>query len=450
MAERKTAIARETKIGLFVITVLLVVFAIVVVRRLRQSTSTDDTVVVASPAADANTEQPEAVVVSADPHEQALPPTFATQNDAQPNSHSHATRNGTHYRQAKGDNSEDRSSDRYAFMPAEPEGDVDGPAVQQASGAGREIQSDASVQHSGGELAPEQGGLRPTRTALRVADDGEFNPASPSVRMAATEDDPSQQLPPPEFSAVDQMEPATREVDDATQAYASRYGDVSHQHNHVHETSTSPPPMVPQQASDQSQYLPTASPDAVVTQHVSDRSLSEHRQIDHAAGNYLPQPRDGTYVVKPNDNFWTISEALYGSGNYFKALIEYNRQRHPLPNRLAVGDEVLAPSKAELVDLYPDLCPRERRRLSAYGISAPPPVDGRQYTVQEGDTLFDIARYELGDPSRWVEIYKLNAHQLTEDFDFVRPGTKLILPVRSKRQAVDHVTQQPGAGSHQR
>ncbi|NIL97876.1 MAG: hypothetical protein GTO53_09065, partial [Planctomycetales bacterium] len=63
----------------------------------------------------------------------------------------------------------------------------------------------------------------------------------------------------------------------------------------------------------------------------------------------------------------------------------------------------------------------------------------------EGDTLFDIARYELGDPSRWVDIYQLNAQQLTEDFDYVRPGLKLVMPGRPARQKAarpERVTQQ--------
>ena len=50
------------------------------------------------------------------------------------------------------------------------------------------------------------------------------------------------------------------------------------------------------------------------------------------------------------------------------------------------------------------------------------------YVVEKGDTLFDIARYELGKASRWNELYELNKDQLGEDFDYLAPGTKLILP----------------------
>jgi nucleoid-associated protein YgaU len=54
------------------------------------------------------------------------------------------------------------------------------------------------------------------------------------------------------------------------------------------------------------------------------------------------------------------------------------------------------------------------------------------YTVTEGDTLFEIARHELGKPARWAEIYELNREVLGDDTDFLRPGTELILPATSE------------------
>ena len=50
------------------------------------------------------------------------------------------------------------------------------------------------------------------------------------------------------------------------------------------------------------------------------------------------------------------------------------------------------------------------------------------YTVREGETLFDIARDQLGKASRWEEIYDLNQDELGETFNRLKPGMKLILP----------------------
>ena len=147
-----------------------------------------------------------------------------------------------------------------------------------------------------------------------------------------------------------------------------------------------------------------------------------------------PVQRDGDqYTVAPNDSFWAISQKTYGSGAYFKALYEHNRKRMKDPNDLKVGQTLSVPDEATLRRLYPDLCPKPRKpeaspqqRMITAG--ARTGATGRMYTVADGDTLFEIARHELGKPSRWAEIYQLNRDVLGEDFDYLRPGTQLILP----------------------
>lgn len=151
-------------------------------------------------------------------------------------------------------------------------------------------------------------------------------------------------------------------------------------------------------------------------------------------------PPSGKYVVQPNDSFWTISQKVYGTGGYFKALYYHNRERFPRPDRLEVGAAIVTPPVEELYQRYPNLCPRpERRATSAprarlaggersYGGSR-----GRSYLVQEGDTLFHIAKFELGDVSRWGEIYELNRDLLGDDFDYLVPGSTLVLPEDEER-----------------
>ena len=48
--------------------------------------------------------------------------------------------------------------------------------------------------------------------------------------------------------------------------------------------------------------------------------------------------------------------------------------------------------------------------------------------VVEGDTLSDIAKFELGKLSRWGEIYELNRNILGDNYDYLVPGTVLTLP----------------------
>jgi nucleoid-associated protein YgaU len=154
-------------------------------------------------------------------------------------------------------------------------------------------------------------------------------------------------------------------------------------------------------------------------------------------GNPPPRREDGKYEVQPNDSYWTISEALYGTGAYFKALAQHNRGGDAGESQLQPGSLILAPQVAELEKSYPDLCPKpsrrdamqsqSRSRTSTVGMRNPN-RGGRTYTVAEGDTLFDIARYELGKASRWAEIYDLNRDVLGKDFNYLTPGTQLTLP----------------------
>ncbi|MBI3837370.1 MAG: LysM peptidoglycan-binding domain-containing protein [Planctomycetia bacterium] len=158
---------------------------------------------------------------------------------------------------------------------------------------------------------------------------------------------------------------------------------------------------------------------------------------------------NGKYTVQPNDSLWTVSEKVYGTGRYFKAIYEHNRARLPHADRLAVGTVIAVPPVAVLEQNYPSLCPKQRKsalvKPRTIEASTRQRIAGSNlYVVEEGDTLFDIARYELGKASRWAEIYDLNRDALGEDFDYLQPGTELTMP--SRTQAADSVTRQRDAG----
>lgn len=157
---------------------------------------------------------------------------------------------------------------------------------------------------------------------------------------------------------------------------------------------------------------------------------------------------DGTYEIQPNDSFWAISEKCYGTGNYFKALAEHNRRRIAHQDDLKVGDLIEVPSVSDLESRYPDLCPKPGRKPGTHDgaqyVSAPRTSGGRIYLTQHGDTLYEIARRELGKASRWTEIYELNRAQIGNDYNFVPPGLKLVLP--DQRQPTDSMTRRPQPG----
>ncbi len=136
-----------------------------------------------------------------------------------------------------------------------------------------------------------------------------------------------------------------------------------------------------------------------------------------------------SYTVEPNDNFWRISQKVYGTGAYFKALEEYNRQQFGDRVVIDAGDVISTPSTAVLRREYPELAPKDPKSPAGRRNAS----SRRSYTVAEGDTLFDIARQELGKASRWSEIYELNRDQLGNDFNDLAPGMKLALPADGTR-----------------
>jgi nucleoid-associated protein YgaU len=159
---------------------------------------------------------------------------------------------------------------------------------------------------------------------------------------------------------------------------------------------------------------------------------------------------NGLYTVEPNDTLWSISEKVYGTGGYFKAIAAHNRSRLKRADQLTVGGEIAVPPASELEANYPSLCPKQRRSALVQPRSAAPAQPRRAsggdvYIVEEGDTLFDIARYELGKATRWAEIYDLNREQLGEDFDYLKPGTELRMPARG--DAVEAISR--GRGGNQ-
>ena len=135
-------------------------------------------------------------------------------------------------------------------------------------------------------------------------------------------------------------------------------------------------------------------------------------------------------VIHPNDSFWKISLRAYGSGEYFRALYEANRTSLPNPDQLPVGAKVMVPELGKLRNRYPELCSNKTVALVSgqQPTTNPTSRSERIYVAQHGDTLFDIARFELGQAGRYVEILQLNVGTLDGRREQVPAGTRLRLP----------------------
>lgn len=72
-----------------------------------------------------------------------------------------------------------------------------------------------------------------------------------------------------------------------------------------------------------------------------------------------------------------------------------------------------------------DIGPSDQSRITQ---ATPTDAVNGQYTVKSGDNLWDIAKHNLGDGSRWGEIYKLNSDLIGQNPDLIQPGATLQMP----------------------
>ncbi len=469
--------AKEMKIGLFVICVLVFVLGVALVWRLRQS----------GPAADEVTATHSKKETTCKPSEKkTAPKTLAVQSNVKARSSDHKHEH-THIHSV-GHSHEKTDDDRYAQQDTTYDSNIHssryGPVIHQVSDqTGDALQTSQQpaqlrlVEGGYADRYAEQLESEPTASSNGHDHVHTYTPTIPRRRprganqLQQSAQDLADQSA--QYGAYDARYPQQDSYQQdaysspnigqqsALDRYGSQQGDLNPHahtpHRHSHYEQAAQTDNLPQQQADYGQLQndygysqqqpaigqsnPTLQPPIPALQP----ELQPAGYSGDGAGGRAQLAATGTYVVKPNDNFWTISEAVYGTGSYFKALMRHNDERHPLPERLAVGDEVLVPPEATLREKYPQLCPKPRRRSAAYAATGSVATGGgRTYEVQEGDTLFDIAKYELGDPARWVEIYQLNQQLLTDDFDFVKPGLQLVLPGRAggAKYREDRLTEQ--------
>lgn len=117
------------------------------------------------------------------------------------------------------------------------------------------------------------------------------------------------------------------------------------------------------------------------------------------------------HIVQTNESLWTISEQYYASGYNWVDLASANVISNP--DYITVGQTLVIP------DVKPIII--ESGQISAASISAP---KHSQVTVQQGDTLWDIAIREYDSGYRWTEIAQINA---ISNPDLIYPGAVLRL-----------------------
>ena len=158
-----------------------------------------------------------------------------------------------------------------------------------------------------------------------------------------------------------------------------------------------------------------ATPRVAVAVHTPPASPVESVMATPLASQASP-PRTVDYTVRQNDSLWRIAEEHLGDGTRFAEIVALNRALLPNgPRFIEAGLVLRLPSdEAEAVD------------------SAP--TTSESHVVESGDTLWDIADEELGDPTRYPEIFEASRDTVQPDSthlsdpDLIHPGWELAIP----------------------
>ena len=146
----------------------------------------------------------------------------------------------------------------------------------------------------------------------------------------------------------------------------------------------------------------------------------------------IPKTDDELVTVSEQDTLWDLATRIYGDGRLFAAVHEANKGSLNGQGKLLVGTQLRFPAKSRLLSEFRALVPQDLLGDSA-DQSASDSRNRREYTTRNGDSLFSIAREELGQASRYIEILELNSAQLsssTRHSEELAAGLKLALPAK--------------------
>lgn len=114
------------------------------------------------------------------------------------------------------------------------------------------------------------------------------------------------------------------------------------------------------------------------------------------------------YIVSQGDTLWKIAEKFYGSGNYWQWIFADNAAIISNPDQIYAGQTIV---------IY------KTRNISA----GEGRTESKTYTVEKGDTLWEIAKKVYGKGWQWRKIYQANGNVISDPGQ-IRIGQVLNIP----------------------
>ena len=147
------------------------------------------------------------------------------------------------------------------------------------------------------------------------------------------------------------------------------------------------------------------------------------------------------HTVSRRDSLRVLAEQYLGNPDRWTEVFVLNQGQTQAdgetltdPARLQPGWELVMPADARLPtssEFNIDEVPPSSQQTDA----APMELDDLLVTVQEGDTLWDLAAHHLNDPQRWVDIFNSN-QDIIQDPNVILPGWELQIPALDVEPAV--------------
>lgn len=160
-------------------------------------------------------------------------------------------------------------------------------------------------------------------------------------------------------------------------------------------------------------------------------------RVGHASGR--------TVTVKAGDNLTRLAKDHLGSASHVNLLLKANKDKIRNANQIRIGmvlrlPAVPSPASTGTGNSSDRTSPPETTRGTASDntrvtqlprVETPLARAPRTYVVQEGDTLTAVAADALGNPNRWKEIWTLNKSRIPNP-NVLSEGLALKLPDRQR------------------
>lgn len=135
-----------------------------------------------------------------------------------------------------------------------------------------------------------------------------------------------------------------------------------------------------------------------------------------------------SYTVQAGDTLWDISATYLQDAYKYGELAKINNISRP--DHIEIGQVIVFETNLEAENANPSSYPTGTLED---GVSLDK-MDTKlleTYTIQKGDTLWQIAATKLSNPILWTQVYKLNQKVIGLNPDLIYPGTVILLPVEA-------------------